>query len=155
MGSREHARAMRADAQNVEAVLILETIGYYSDEAYSQHYPSPFSLIYPNAGNFIAFVGMPASGHLVRQTVRAFREHASIASEGIVAPAFVQGVDWSDHSSYNDVGYPAVMITDTAVMRYPHYHTMQDTPDKLNYGNMARITSALAKVIEQIGQATP
>lgn len=45
------------------------------------------------------------------------------------------------------------MITDTAFLRYPYYHTAQDTPDKLDYPSMARVVDGLAKVIE--GLAAP
>lgn len=58
-----------------------------------------------------------------------------------------------DHTSYNRHGYSALMITDTAFLRYPYYHTAQDNPDKLDYASMARVVDGLAKVIE--GMAAP
>ena len=151
MGSRYHAKDLRDRGQHVEAVLILETLGYYSNQPGSQTYPLEFlKAIYPDAGNFVAVIGTLDSAALVRKTTRALRAHAGIASEGLAAPAFVQGVTWSDHSSYVEQGYKAVMITDTARMRYPHYHTAQDTPDKLDYEQMARITSALVPLVKSM-----
>ncbi len=44
------------------------------------------------------------------------------------------------------------MITDTAVFRYPHYHMSTDTPDKVDYGRLARVTAGLARVIRDIAR---
>lgn len=148
MGSWRHARDLRQRAQKVEAALILETIGYYSDKKNSQRYPPGLARFYPNAGNFIAFVGTLESAALVRQALAAFRASATFPAEGLAAPAFVEGVTLSDHSAYKRFGYPALMITDTAFLRYPYYHTAQDTPDKLDYASMARVVAGLAKAIE-------
>lgn len=63
------------------------------------------------------------------------------------SPAHTTGVTLSDHASCNRHGYPALMITDMAFMRYPYYHTAQDTPDKLDYESMARVVNGLAKTI--------
>jgi len=62
-------------------------------------------------------------------------------------------VTLSDHSSYNRHGYPALMITDTAFLRYPYYHTAQDTPDKLDYASMARVVKGLARTIDSLAGA--
>lgn len=153
MGSWQHARDLRERGQPVEAALILETIGYYADAQDSQRYPPGLAKLYPNAGNFIAFVGTLGSSELVRKTLAAFRAASTFPAEGLAAPAYVEGVTLSDHSSYNRQGYPALMITDTAFLRYPYYHTAQDTPDKLDYASMSRVVQGLAKVIE--GMAAP
>lgn len=60
------------------------------------------------------------------------------------------GVAWSDHWSFWKEGYPAVMVTDTAPNRYPHYHTTADTPDKVDHSRMARVVSGLLRVIEEV-----
>jgi hypothetical protein len=39
------------------------------------------------------------------------------------------------------------MITDTALFRYPHYHTPADTPDKVDYESLARVVSGLELVV--------
>ncbi|WP_157778498.1 M28 family peptidase [Massilia violaceinigra] len=152
MGSRHHARALKARGQHVEAALILETIGYYSNAKNSQRYPPGVAAFYPDQGNFIAFVGTLGSSSLVRRTVSAFRKASTFPAESLAAPSFVKGVTWSDHTSYNKEGYDAVMITDTATMRYPHYHRSTDTPDKLDYASMAKVVDGMAKVIEAMVQ---
>ena len=150
MGSWQHAKELRARGQPVAAALILETIGYYSNRRGSQKYPPGLEKLYPSQGNFIAFVGTRESSELVRKTLAAFKAASSFPAEGLASASYVEGVTWSDHTSYNRHGYPALMITDTAFLRYPYYHTAQDTPDRLDYDSMARVVERLAKVIEGI-----
>ena len=79
------------------------------------------------------------SRKLVRESIDIFRKYAQIPSEGASLPTFIPGVDLSDHWSFWKNDYPALMITDTAPYRYPHYHTPQDTPDKIDYEKMTRV----------------
>ena len=97
MGSRFYARRSQQRRDNIVAMLSLETIGYYSDRPGSQRYPFPLGFFYPSAGNFIAFVSNLASRPLLHKALAAFRRHAEFPSEGVAAPAFIPGVDWSDH----------------------------------------------------------
>lgn len=151
MGSLVYAGRCKERGDNVVAMMSLETIGYFSDAAHSQRYPLPgLNLFYPNKGNFIAFVGNVASRRLVRDTIWSFRQHATIASEGAALPGEIPGVGWSDHWSFWQNGYPAVMVTDTAPFRYPHYHEPTDTPDKLEYDSMARVVSGVEHVVREL-----
>ncbi len=150
MGSEVYARRAARQGENIVAMFALETIGYYRDDPGSQHYPPPLNLFYPKQGNIIAFVGNLGSRALVTRALRAFRQHARFPSEGIAAPAFIPGVDWSDHRSFWKEGYPAVMITDTAPYRYPWYHSAQDTPDKVDYERMVYVVDGLAKMLEAL-----
>ena len=151
MGSLVYARRCKERGDRVVAMISLETIGYYSNSPGSQHYPLPgLGAFYPTRGNFIGFVGNVSSRKLVRQAIGAFREHADIPSEGAALPAAVPGVGWSDHWSFWQNGYPAIMITDTAPFRYPHYHEPTDTADKLDYDSMARVVVGLEHVIDQL-----
>ncbi len=150
MGSDYYARQAASRQENIVAMYSLETIGYFRDNAGSQHYPLPFGLFYPNRGNFIAFVGNLRSRSLVTRSIRAFRRHATFPSEGIAAPGFIPGVDWSDHWSFWKQGYPAAMITDTALYRYPYYHSPQDTPDKVDYDKMVYVVLGLEKMLEDL-----
>ena len=148
MGSLVYARSCRTRGDNIVAMLTPETIGYYSDDRRSQKYPFPVGLFYPSRGDFVAFVGKTSQAGFVRQCIRSFRTHAQFPSEGAALPSRIPGVDWSDHWSFWQAGYPGVMVSDTAIFRYPHYHTPADTPDKLNYEKMALVVSGLEKVIQ-------
>jgi hypothetical protein len=150
MGSLVYARRCRERDENLAAVIVLETIGYYRQESGSQQYPVPLSAFYPSEGNFIAVVGNVASRKLVRRVVDSFRRHQRFPTEGGAVPASIDGVGWSDHWSFWEEGYPAVMITDTALFRYPYYHHPEDTPDKLNFDDMARVVDGLQAVIGEL-----
>ena len=147
MGSWVYAKRCRERDENIVAMLSLETIGCYSDERGSQKYPFPLGLLYPSTGNFITFVGNVGSRKLVRESIGSFRRHAKFPSEGGAFPGSMPGVGWSDHWAFWQEGYPAIMVTDTAPYRYPHYHQASDTPDKLDYDRMARVVEGLEQVV--------
>jgi hypothetical protein len=148
MGSVVYAKRCRARNENIVGMISLETIGYYSDEPDSQSYPiAPIGWLYPKQGNFIGFVGNHDSRALVRDAIGSFRTHAKFPSEGAALPGWITGVGWSDHWAFWQQGYPALMVTDTALFRYPHYHKVTDTPDKLNYQGMARVVDGMHQVV--------
>ena len=150
MGSVVYAKRCKERGEKIVAMLTPETIGCYFDEPGSQKYPSILGWFYPKVGNFIIFVGESESGSLVSKCVGLFRQYAQFPSEGGAAPKSIEGVGWSDHWSFSRHGYPALMITDTAPFRYPHYHTARDTPDKCDYDRMARVVEAVARVVEHL-----
>lgn len=153
MGSHRYARRAHERGDNITAMLSLETIGYYSDAEGSQQYPSPvYAWLYPKTGNFIGFVGNFASRKLVRQCLGSFRRHSAFPSEGVAAPGWAMGIHWSDHWSFWQEGYAAVMVTDTALFRYPHYHASTDMPDRIDYERLARVVAGLAKVTADLAQ---
>ncbi len=152
MGSLVYARRSSRRGEQVVAMLSLETIGYYTDVKGSQQYPFPFNLFYPSTGNFVAFVGNVSSRGLVRRAIGSFRSHTSFPSEGAATPGWITGVGWSDHWSFWEEGYPAIMVTDTAPFRYPYYHSPYDTPDKLDYDRLARVTAGLARVVIDLAE---
>ena len=152
MGSRRYARRCRARGERIVAMLCLETIGYYTDAPRSQAYPAPLGVVYPSTGNFIGFVGNVASRALVRRCIGSFRRSTAFPSEGLAAPDWIAGVGWSDHSSFWEQGYPAVMVTDTALFRYPPYHTSEDKPEKIRYDHMARVVAGLARVLVDLAE---
>ena len=149
MGSLVYARRLKQSGDPVIGMMSLETLGFYSDEERSQHYPPPVGLFYPTKGNFVAFVGLTSSRSFVRETVGSFRAVAAFPSVGGTAPGIIPGIDWSDHWSFEQVGIPALMVTDTALFRYPHYHKPADTPDKVDYERLARVVSGLEQVIRR------
>ncbi len=150
MGSLRYAKQCQERGDNIVAMLSLETIGYYSDQPGSQKYPPLVSALYPDQGNFIAFIGNLGSGSLVRRCGKIFRETTSFPSEGAILPGTITGVDWSDHWSFWEAGYDGVMITDTAIFRYPHYHESTDTPDKIDYERTARVITGLHNVLKSL-----
>lgn len=150
MGSLVLARQWRERGDDVVAMLSLETLGLYRDEPGSQRYPAPLGLLYPETGDFVAFVGNVGSRGLVKDVIGAFREETAFPSEGGAPPGFVPGVGWSDHWAFWQAGYRGVMITDTAPYRDSHYHTSGDTAERLDYERMARIVDGVMHVVDRL-----
>jgi Zn-dependent M28 family amino/carboxypeptidase len=109
-------------------------------------------LIYGRRGNFIVVASSFGNFGLVRRVKRAMTSANDLSVHSINAMASIPGIDFSDHSSYWQYGYPAVMITDTAFYRNPHYHTASDRPDTLDYRRMAQVVQQVyAAVIDLAG----
>ena len=150
MGSLVYARRCRQRDENDHGHAQPETIGYYSDAPTARSTRRRWACSIPSTGNFIGFVGNYPLGDLVRQAVAAFRQHEPFPSEGGALPEAVPGVGFSDHWSFWQEGYPAVMVTDTAMFRYPHYHEAEDTPEKIDFERMARVVRGLEKVVAEL-----
>jgi len=148
MGSLEYAKGCKQRKENIVAMICLETIGYYRQEPKTQKYPFPFSFFYPNTGNFVAVVGDLHSKPLVQSFARAFMAASDFPVECAAPFSFITGIDWSDHWSFWQCGYRAIMLTDTALFRYPYYHSPQDTADKLDYHSLARVTYGIHNALE-------
>ncbi|HMN38971.1 MAG TPA: M28 family peptidase [Hyphomicrobium sp.] len=148
MGSLRHARLLQARGERVAGMIALETLGYFSQTPGSQRLPAPFKWLYPDRGNFVAFVGLPGSRTFLAEALRAFRAAHLFPSTGTISPASIEGADLSDHWAYHQTGVPALMITDTALYRNPFYHQPWDTPDTVDYQSLARIVSALCIMLQ-------
>src|SRR5688500_4611364 len=109
MGSWVSAKRSRDEGKPVRAMFSLEMLGYYRDAPGSQRYPFPLGFFYPDRGDFIAFVGDLGARSLVRKSIGIFRKNTPFPSEGVAAPAFIPGVTWSDHWSFRDHGFAAIL----------------------------------------------
>jgi hypothetical protein len=126
----------------------LEMIGYFRSERGTQEYPtSSLASRMPDTGDFIAVVGRAADEALVDSIRDAMSIDRDVPVYGYAAPDFVQGIDFSDHRSYWAVGFPAVMITDTAFLRNHAYHEAEDTPDTLDYQRMKLVVDGVFSAI--------
>jgi Zn-dependent M28 family amino/carboxypeptidase len=150
MGSMVYAKRCKEQNEIITAMIALETIGYYSEQSNSQKYPFPFNFIYPSTGNFIGFVSNLSSRALLHTVIASFRKNCKFPSQGGAIPEIIPGINWSDHWSFWQQGYPAIMVTDTAVFRYPYYHSPNDTPDKIDYDRLTRVVSGFQPVISEI-----
>jgi len=150
MGSAVYARAARARGDNIKLMLSLEMVGYFSGGPRSQRYPPLLRFFYPDRGNFIGFVSNWRSRFVLAKVHDSFRSQCAFPSERLASPAIVPGISWSDQRSFWRMGYPALMVTDTAFYRNPHYHRPTDTPDTLDFDSMASVAAGLARAIEAL-----
>jgi Peptidase family M28 len=140
MGSAHHAASLAAQGVRVRAMIGLEMIGYFTDAPDSQRYPSAVvALLYPSRGDFVAVVARDDEARIVRTMKGAMVASSPLPVRSMTAPVVVAGADLSDHRSYWNAGYPAVMITDTAFLRNTAYHTDGDRPERLDYAKMADV----------------
>lgn len=146
-GAVRYVRVARQRPEKIRLMICLETIGYFSDRPGSQEYPALFRYFYPDRGNFIALVSNFKSRRSMLKLAKHFRAHSDLPLEHVATFSSIPGVSWSDHSAFWNHGYQAVMVTDTAFYRYPYYHTSEDTPDKVDYDRLARVTEGLYRAI--------
>ncbi|WP_429573198.1 M28 family peptidase [Paraburkholderia sp. UCT70] len=150
MGSLRYARAARLRGDRIRLMLSLEMLGYYRDEPGTQAYPPLLRCFYPSSGNFIGFVSNLRSAQRLGWLTNAFQASSDFPLQRAALSWWVPGVALSDHSSFWREGFPAVMVTDTAYLRNPHYHTAHDVPATLDYGRMAAVTLGLAASVASL-----
>ncbi len=153
-GSRVFVREARRQELRIDGVVNLEMLGYFKDVPGSQSYPFPARVFgYPDRGNFVGVVGNWRSRRLVREVMAAMRTNPALPVHRLIVPErgfllFFSRL--SDHSSFWDRGYPAVMLTDTAFLRNPHYHGPSDKPDTLDFSAMAQVVRSLLTYLRAV-----
>ncbi|MEM6916448.1 MAG: M28 family peptidase [Verrucomicrobiota bacterium] len=148
MGSRVYAARCRSRGENIVAMLAFDTIGYFSEEEGSQKAPEGMEGQLPTIGNFLGFVGNEDSRYFTDSAKVSFEAASGVPAIGGAFPAEIPGVGWSDHWSFWQEGYKAVMVTDTAPYRYPHYHEPTDTIDKIDLDQLVKVVEGLEQVVK-------
>lgn len=153
MGSYRHAQWLAEQQVDVAAMICLEMLGYFTDAPDSQEYPfAALSLIYPSTGNFIAVVGNTQQRDLLATVKEAMAGATDLPVYSAAIPAWVPGVDFSDHRSYWEFQYPAIMITDMAFYRNKAYHTEADTYDRLDYDRMVQVVLGVHQAVRALAR---
>ena len=148
MGSYVYAKGLKERSVDVTGMICLESIGYFIDEPGSQQFPLPFfRFFYPDTANFITFVGDIHSKGFLKSAKESFVKVTDLPVESLSALSIVPGVDLSDHRSFWKFGYKAIMVTDTAFYRNPHYHGPGDTAETLDYPRMAEVVMGLRRTV--------
>jgi Zn-dependent M28 family amino/carboxypeptidase len=134
VGSGAYAQFLQRQRQSLRLMLSLEMLGYRDPTPGSQDYPAGLEKLYPNRGDYIGLIGnWPTWGDLLKLQ-RDFQKVGIpccwllAGQRGLILPA----TRLSDHSPFWDAGYAAVMVTDTAFLRNPHYHKLSDTLETLD-----------------------
>lgn len=155
MGSLRYAARCKERGEQIACMVNFEMLGYYTDAPRSQKYPhplnrAPYKWFLPTRGDFLAFCGDLRSFRLTRRCNRLFRRSARFPTKWIAAPDRIAGHGMSDHWCFWQHGYRAVMVTDTAFFRNPHYHKPTDTPETLDYPRFATVALGLAGMIARL-----
>lgn len=150
-GSRVLVSSLRAAGVRLHGAVVLEMVGYYRQEQGSQHYPFPLGLLgYPSRADFCGLVANRKSRGLIPH-LKASIEAAGMQTETLAVPGrghLLPPIRLSDHASFWDAGFRALMVTDTSFYRNPYYHTPADLPHTLDYESLARLTLGLAGFLE-------
>ncbi len=159
IGSFLHSRDVQRAAVPLRGMLSLEMLAYTDARPGSQRLPPHLAALYPDVANFIAVCGNEASQELVRTVTEAMRGVPGLPVEFIAVPGNGEALAetrLSDHSSFWDRGFPALMITDTSFFRNPHYHRASDTPETLDYRFLAKVTEGVGAAVLRVlrGQST-
>lgn len=153
MGSRVYAKSAKERRHVIKGMLCLEMVGYYRHEPGSQSLPFPLQYLgYPTTGNFIGLVADRRSRPLLRALEQALQSGCRLPTAAIAVPLggyLLPESRLSDHANFWDQGYPAVMLTDTAFLRNPHYHGPGDVMANLDFDAMVELTLGLSYVIKQ------
>jgi hypothetical protein len=148
MGSYVHAQSLHKAGVEVRGMVALETLGYYDDRRGTQDYPlKPLKWVYGSRGNYVTVARKFGNGRFARQFARHYKSAALLPVKRFAAPAWLPGIDFSDHLNYWHFGYPAVLLTDTAFYRNKHYHEPTDTLNRLDMHRLSLAVDALLAVV--------
>lgn len=152
VGSTDYAAKLKQEKQPLRLMISLEMLGYCDSTPGSQNYPPPLERFYPNKGDFIALIGNLLTLPDLISISRTIRQSGT-PSEWLPVPnrgLIVSDTRRSDHAPFWDAGYPAIMVTDTANMRNPHYHKPSDTIATLNLDFLTGVCQGLERGISKL-----
>ena len=153
MGSAFHARSVASEKDKIIGVIVLEMIGYFSDEPGSQDYPTPIMKgYYPSRGNFITVVSAWNQADWIADLKAGMKGTTDLPVYSFRGPASLPGIDFSDHRNYWPHNIPAAMVTNTAFYRNKNYHTPGDTPESLDYHRMGKVVVGVYEAIKMLGK---
>ena len=148
MGSYVHAAALKAAGVPVRGMVALEMLGYYDDRRGTQSYPIwPLRFVYGSRGNYVTVAQKFGNGRFGRRFARQYRQGAKLPVKRFKAPAWLPGIDFSDHLNYWRFGFPAVLLTDTAFYRNRRYHQAGDTLARLDMHRLGLAVDALLATV--------
>lgn len=154
LGSSAYTALLKRNREAIHGAIVLECVGYASHQHNSQKIPPGVPIAVSTTGNFLAVIGNERSQALTGSVAQAMKSHLPIVP--LVVPGNGEKLPdtrRSDHTSFWEQGFPAVMLTDTANFRNPHYHRPTDTLDTLNLDFMASVAEGLmAAVIDLAGR---
>jgi Zn-dependent M28 family amino/carboxypeptidase len=153
IGSLIHAGALKRAGERVRGMISLEMLGYTDSRPGRQKIPDAIRHLYPDVGDFIGVCGTDDSLPLIQAVAEGLKSVPGLPVQCLAVPErgmAIMDVRLSDHSSFWDAGYPALMVTDTSFYRNPHYHQATDTPDTLDYPFLAKVTAGLCVALARI-----
>jgi aminopeptidase YwaD len=151
LGSRAYAEQLKRQKQKLRLMISLEMLGYCDCTPNSQYYPFGLKHFYPNTGDFIGLIGnIPAIGDLIslsnQMNISLPCQFLPAGWRGLIVPDTRR----SDHAPFWDSGFKAIMVTDTANIRNPHYHLSSDRLETLDLEFLTSVCQGLIVGISHI-----
>ncbi len=154
LGSQAYTAYLAATRQSLYGAVVLECVGYARDEEGSQEIPPGVPIAVPTIGNFLAVIGNQNSAALTAALSQTMNRHVPIVP--LIVPGngeLLPDTRRSDHTAFWEQGFPAVMLTDTANFRNPHYHRPTDTIDTLNLDFMSAVADGVTAVVLRLTES--
>jgi hypothetical protein len=156
MGSRTHAEALRARDELVCGMIWLESLGYFPKRP-NPAFPAPWPLRLLNrllGGRNVVIVSNVRSVPFGLRFLAAFLRAGWFPFIPAAAPRkLLPVIEFSDHRCYWDAGYRALMVTNTAFLRNPHYHQRTDRLATLDLDRMTRLCRVLTRTVARLAGA--
>lgn len=147
MGSYNHAKSLIKAKKDVRLMLSLDGVGSFSDKDKSQNYPYKFlNYIYPDKGDYIGLITRLQDFSKVRALKKSFVSASPLPVYSFNVPDNYSLTSSQDHLNYQRLGFPAVLVTDTAKFRVKN-KKIEDVVDRLDYEKMALLIKGLFQVI--------
>ena len=150
VGSLAHV-SKSANLDNLVGAIILEMLGYTCDLPGCQQYPADLPLeLSGDRGDFIGIIGDIDHPELLQafQTAERPSSPPAIILPVPLSPDLPPDLLRSDHAAFWQKNIGAVLVTDTANFRNPHYHQPTDTLATLNLDFLTHVTQ---QVIDAVG----
>ena len=150
VGSAHFAKKLRAQGAKIGVMVSLEMVGYTDTGSGGQKYPAGLSWFYPDRGDFIGVVGNWRSAMVLRRFALSIRQVKGLPVETLTVLGngfLVPQVRLSDHAPFWDLGYPALLVTDTSFFRNPHYHRASDTVETLDLTFMTKVCEGVVNAV--------
>ncbi|HEY0008532.1 MAG TPA: M28 family peptidase [Tepidisphaeraceae bacterium] len=154
MGSQDHARRLRRSGRKVFGMICLESVGYFVKNLSPQPLPWPLNKIVRwLGGRNIIIVSDLASFRFGTRFVWSFLRSGRFPFLPAALPRRISEIGLSDHRSYWEQGYPALMVTNTAFLRNPNYHRSSDRLATLDLERMTHLCEQLCKAVQKFAGA--
>lgn len=147
MGSYNHAKSLMKAKKTVRLMLSLDGVGSFNDKAESQKYPYKFlNYIYPDKGDYIGVIARLQDYEKVRAMKKSFVSASELPLYSFNAPDNFALTTSQDHLNYQRLGFPALLVTDTAKYREKKLH-VEDIVDRIDYEKIAMLINGLYQVV--------
>ena len=150
MGSRQYAKLCREQEDPLVHVLILDSYGFFTSQPGTQQFLFPWSLVFPETGDFVAVVGDIGHRQQVRDTLAAWAVATEVPARGLAMTSWLARIRGGDQESFDAEGFPAVLITDTGVNRFEDIRSRYDTLDRVDYMAYAYAVEGLAEAVLEL-----